>query len=140
MGRLLFVVCCWLWPLAGAMLLSVDWASAEVFEPDWKMPGDGLLTYDGVNRREWLDVTQSLMAQFPSESIQDKFHNSRLELLPGRKFAGFTLAKSGDVIGLAQSVGIDSLSNHYEINDAATSSSMSLIRPAVTFQAASESS
>ena len=39
-----------------ASLLAANLCSAAVFERDWKTPGDGLLTYDDVNRREWLDL------------------------------------------------------------------------------------
>jgi hypothetical protein len=40
-------------------------ARGAVFERDWQTPGDGLLTYDDVNRREWLDVTQTQLWLFP---------------------------------------------------------------------------
>ena len=40
-------------------LFAINNSSAEVFERDWKTPGDGLLTYDDVNRQEWLDLTET---------------------------------------------------------------------------------
>ena len=42
-----------------AILLSLAplTASATISERDLLEPGDGLLTYDDVNQREWLDLT-----------------------------------------------------------------------------------
>jgi len=56
--------------LAALLALSCAPASqAAVFERDWKEPGDGLLTYDDVNQREWLDVPLSLLVHFPSPRL-----------------------------------------------------------------------
>jgi len=85
---------------------------AAVFERDWKMPGDGLLTYDDVNQREWLDLPVSLLSQFPTP----RYENAVAETAPGGVFEGFTLAKSPDVIALAESAGIDMSTIEYEVN------------------------
>ena len=47
-------------------LCFVSPVSAEVFERDWKAPGDGLLTHDDVNGREWLDLSVSRLINFRS--------------------------------------------------------------------------
>jgi hypothetical protein len=48
--------------LVGGVLLGQ--ARSEVISRGWKTPRDGLLTYDDVNRREWLDLTESVLSQF----------------------------------------------------------------------------
>lgn len=51
--------------------LELLWAAplfAAVIERDWQTPGDGLLTYDNVSQPEWLDLSQTLLSQFPGES------------------------------------------------------------------------
>jgi hypothetical protein len=47
--------------IAAYLVLSVAATQAEaaVFERDWKAPGDGLLTYDDVNQRVWLDLSET---------------------------------------------------------------------------------
>ena len=93
--------------LTAVILLSVTSVTvpidAAVFERDWKMPGDGLLTYDDVNRREWLDLSQSELSQFPSPFLEPAL----AELAPGGRFEGFQWATGDDVIALAESAGID---------------------------------
>ena len=37
---------------------------AAVLERDWLTPGDGLLTYDTVTGREWLDLPVTLLSQY----------------------------------------------------------------------------
>jgi hypothetical protein len=50
------------------LTIAATQAEAAVFERDWKTPGDGLLTYDDVNRRVWLDLSETLLSsQFPGE-------------------------------------------------------------------------
>ena len=40
-------------------------AQAAAIERDWKTPGDGLLTYDDVSKRGWLDLTETQLFKFP---------------------------------------------------------------------------
>jgi hypothetical protein len=94
-------------------LMSVQ-THAAVIERDWKTPGDGLLTYDTVNKREWLDLSQTLLSdQFPgSGSTFLEIRESRYQYVvgqtaPGGLFEGFQVARSPQVLGLAQSAGID---------------------------------
>jgi hypothetical protein len=96
-------------------------AHAAVFERDWKVPGDGLLTYDDVNQREWLDVPLSLLA------IYGNFDLVVAETGPGGDFEGFTPAKSDDVLALAQSAGIVVASTDIFVNGGATSALVSLL-------------
>jgi hypothetical protein len=46
---------------AAALLLSQS-STAAVVAHDWKTPGDDLLTYDTVNKREWLDLPVTVLA------------------------------------------------------------------------------
>ncbi len=78
-------------------------ASAAVSERDWKAPGDGLLMYDDVNRREWLDLSLSRLDQFP----EPRLDNAIAEIGQGGVFDRFTWAKREDVRALAESAGID---------------------------------
>ena len=75
---------------------------AEVFERDL-VPGsgDGLLTFDDVSQREWLDVTETFTREFPGG-----FGGVTGELGAGGRFEGFTLADREDVIELALSAGL----------------------------------
>jgi hypothetical protein len=74
---------------------------AAVFERDWKTPGDGLLTFDDVNKREWLDLSESLLYQFPGDTLEARYKSVVVQTLPGGLFENFTIAKSSDVIALA---------------------------------------
>ena len=72
-------------------------ADAEVFERDWKNPGDGLLTFDNVNIREWLDLTET-----QGMSIQDV----QAQLMPGEEYAGFAIASMSEVVELLTTAGV----------------------------------
>ena len=96
---------------------------ADVFERDL-VPGsgDGLLTFDDVNQREWLDLTQTFTAEFPGGylGVLD-------ELAPGGIYEGFQTASRADVIALAESAGIDTTTFDSEINSAATVNIIALL-------------
>lgn len=73
-SKLLFLLACVL--IAGQVKAGV--VSRDLFEP-----GDGLLTYDDVNNREWLDFNysssfgrESLFAELSMEGILSGFHFS----------------------------------------------------------------
>jgi hypothetical protein len=93
---------------------------AEVFERDWKTPGDRLLTYDDVGQREWLDLSVSLLTQFPGANIEDRYQNALAELEPNGQFFGFAVAQAIDVIQLAESSGINTMTSDFQINQLAT--------------------
>ena len=115
--------------LSVAMLFS--WMSSvdgAVFQRDWQSPGDGLLTYDDVNRREWLDLSVSRLGQFPEPRLQ----NAIAQIAPGGLFDGFAFAKPADVIGLAESSGIDTGSFVFSDNVLPTDQLIDLL--GVTFQ------
>jgi hypothetical protein len=83
-------------------------SDAAMFERDWKTPGDGLLTFDNVNQREWLDLSQTLLSdQFAGATTTERYQSVLGELAPGGLFEEFTYANRADVIGLAQSAGIN---------------------------------
>ena len=108
------------------LLATTDSGRAAVFERDWKEPGDGLLTYDDVNQREWLDVPESLLLD------NGTYENVIAQTGPGEKFAGFRAAKSDDVISLAQSAGIDTNTLAVEANALAAHKLIELLGPTVT--------
>jgi hypothetical protein len=106
-----------------AALVSVSSGNAAVFERDWKTAGDGLLTYDDVNHRVWLDLSQTILSsQFPGEvPSQQATRENRYQYVvsqtgPGGMFEGFTVAKRGDVIALAESAGIDTSTLDENVN------------------------
>lgn len=76
---------------------SVQVAHAGIVERDWKNPGDGLLTFDDSNNREWLDLTET-----QGMSIADVTS----KLGPIGDYAGFVHASANDVLGLATSAGV----------------------------------
>jgi len=121
--------------LSAMLLISLSFvasAGAAVFERDWKTPGDGLLTFDDVNLREWLDVSESLLIQFPGTTLEDRYQSALAELAPNGRFEGFTVARSGDVIALAESAGIDTTSLDFNINQAPTSQLIDVLSPTFT--------
>ncbi len=95
--------------LALACLALVGFVSSgagAVISRDWKTPGDGLLTYDDVNQREWLDISASMLDQFGSR-VDEAVATAKLELMPGGVFEGFTLAGREDIDQLVASSGFD---------------------------------
>lgn len=83
-------------------------APAAVIERDWRAPGDGLLTYDDVNQREWLDLTETQLHKFPGISLEDRYQAVLSELVAGGQFAGFIAVSSPtEVRLLGESAGID---------------------------------
>lgn len=90
--------------------------SAAVIKRDWKVPGDGLLTYDDVNQREWLDLSASLLNQFAAPRLE----NALAQISPNGIFEGFTWASHDDVAALSQSAGINTLSWDFAVNRVAT--------------------
>jgi Caspase domain len=81
---------------AVAILTSVS--NADVHSLDWKTTGDGLLTFDDVNRREWLDLSVSPFGPFSAVQTQ---------IAAGGDFAGFQIPKLDDVKGFATSAGMN---------------------------------
>jgi hypothetical protein len=91
-------------------------ARAAVMSRDWKTPGDGLLTYDDVNRREWLDLSQTNLSRFPGTTAYERYLAIVDATAPGEIFEGFMTARSIDVIALAESAGIDTTSSSFAMN------------------------
>lgn len=71
--------------------------NAAVMERDFLATGDGLLTYDDVNQREWLDLSET-EDMTPEELSVALSENGLLR--------GFRVATLGDVEGLAESAGV----------------------------------
>jgi hypothetical protein len=107
--------------LALAILSCAGLCRGAVFQHDWKTPGDGLLTYDDVNQREWLDLSQTLLtSQFPDVGQYGKYSYVLGQTVTGGIFEGFTIAKGADVIALSTSAGITSSTMNYLTNYDAT--------------------
>ena len=110
-------------------------APAGVIERDF-IPGsgDGLLTYDDVNQREWLDVTV-FAGEWGSRDEWNRvwttpgydFTQLFPELAPGGIYEDFTLATGDDAIALAESGGIDTTTHDFETNDAAVANMIDLL-------------
>lgn len=98
---LTFLACC-----AGSS------SPAALIERDWLTPGDGLLTYDPVHGREWLDLTVTDLGNYgpPGSLVDDLVPMIAEELLPGGRLEGFTWAGRTEVEELIEVTGFDSTS------------------------------
>jgi hypothetical protein len=108
------------------VLISVQ-THAAVIERDWKTPGDGLLTFDTINKREWLDLSQTILDdRFPGTGgYAEAILESRYQYVVGQTaagglFEGFRVVRSPHIPPLAQSAGIDTSTVSYSVNAAAT--------------------
>lgn len=108
--------------------LLCDAAIGGVISRDWKSPGDGLLTYDDVSHREWLDLAQSRLSSFPGDTGAARYQSVLASLQPGGTLHGFTAANSSDLRALAQSAGIDVMSLEFG-NEPATTRLIELVGP-----------
>ena len=122
------------WLLLAAALASLPVAAqGGVISRDWKTPGDGLLTYDDVNKREWLDLSQSLLSKFPGSTREERYLNVVSELSPGHLFDGFVVATRGDVIALAESGGVNTSIDDFATNIAPIETLIDLLEPTLSF-------
>ena len=103
-----------------SFLLLAPAVHAAVSERDWKTPGDGLLTFDDVNNREWLDFEETFPSNFPGLSSEQRYQEVVAETAPGGIFEGFVPARISDVIVFAQSAGIDTTTLDFTTNEAST--------------------
>lgn len=88
-GIMLLSIACYL-------LSSAD-GRAAIIERDLRTPGDGLLTFDEVHNREWLDLTET--AGLGWDSILGA-------IAPGGELFGFSLATIKDVEQLVESAAL----------------------------------
>jgi hypothetical protein len=104
-----------------AIVLVAPSARGAVFERNWKAAGDGLLTYDDVNQREWLDLPLTLASSgvFP-DGVFTEMH-------PGGLLDGFSWAKGADVIALAESAGVNTTTLDFVANHNATNNVIGLL-------------
>jgi hypothetical protein len=89
----------WIVAIAVPLLATSHGSRAAIIERDLYEPGDGLLTFDTVNRREWLDVTATGELRFPAVEWL---------LAPGRPLEGFELASVTNVESLVDASGFNS--------------------------------
>ena len=79
-------------------------STAAILSRDFLNSGDGLLTYDSLNEREWLDIT---------ETAGQSIDSIMTSLVPGGTLAEFSIASPEDIFALVESAGYDrSLPNH----------------------------
>ena len=103
-------------------LLVANKSPAAVFERDWKESGDGLLTYDDVNQREWLDLGETIIADFSGG-----YDEIMSEVERGGIFDGFTVANGDDVSALAESAGIITSTQDFDVNGASSNRLIDLL-------------
>jgi hypothetical protein len=116
-------------------LLLAPLAPAAVISRDWKTPGDGLLTYDDVNQRKWLDLTESRLSMFQGANLEQRFQNSLSQLQPGGAFDGFHIAVRSDLFALAESAGINTANrSDFSGNEGPTRSLIALVGVSLSFQ------
>jgi hypothetical protein len=89
--------------LAGTAALA---SGATLVSRDWKASGDGLLTFDPTTNFEWLDISQTLLNQFPGANDEARYQQVVAATALGGTFEGFRVAKTPDVLGLLASAGI----------------------------------
>ena len=104
------------------LLLFTMPLDAAVIERDWQTPGDGLLTFDTVNQREWLDLSETLLVDFGNNPTY-----VLAQLTQGGQFEGFHPATLQDVIGLGQSAGIDTTTLDFARNEDPTENLIDLL-------------
>src|SRR5436309_6392015 len=81
----------------GIVLLMIEsGARGAIISRDFRAPGDGLLTYDDVTQREWLDIT---------ETNHSTLAAVQRSLQLGGSLFGFNIATVDDVRSLAASAG-----------------------------------
>lgn len=102
--------------LVFALAFAPCWSHAAVIEHDWKTPGDGLLTYDTLNQREWLNLTETQLFNFPGDTPLQQFAAVVEQTSPAGAFEGFQVATSADVYALAISAGIDTSTYSLSVN------------------------
>lgn len=92
-GKLLLV------SLSVSLCLSLaSWAEADLVSRDLYEPGDGLLTYDELNQREWLDFTET--GKYANEE------DFLTAISPGGELEDFHFARQEDLLGL---LGLDEI-------------------------------
>lgn len=117
-----------------ASIFSIATATAAVFERDWKTPGDGLLSYDDVNQREWLDLTETQLFKFPGTTLDERFQSVLSETSVGGMFEGFTASAGIEVLAFAESAGIDTSIDDFSINGPPSSALIDLLGATSTFE------
>ncbi len=91
--------------LFATLLTSSSSASTAIISRDWKTPGDGLLTYDDVNQREWLDLSLTQLSLFSGETFEMRTQQVILQTGAGGQFEGFSLVSLTEVRDLLLSAG-----------------------------------
>ncbi len=114
--------------LAGCFVLTGS-MSAAVISRDWVTPGDGLLTYDTLSGLEWLDLSQTLMGDYPGVTFEDRFQAVVAKTASGERFEGFRVATVAEAKQLILSSGINPTTNDFAINGGPVNSLIELISP-----------
>lgn len=83
--------------LVGMLSVAPLLANAALISVDLESPGDGLITRDTLNNREWLDLPATSGASLAGVMA---------DMMPGGRYAGFTFASLDEVTGLAASANV----------------------------------
>ena len=109
------------------LMAGASASDAAVISRDWKTSGDELLTYDDVNRREWLDLTETQLFKFPGGTLQERYEAVLTQTSSTGIFAGFRPALQDDVYALAESAGIDTTTLDFSTNSDSAATAASLL-------------
>jgi hypothetical protein len=101
-----------------AALMQRATAQSAIISADLHQPGDGLLTYDTINHREWLDL---------SETSGWSLTTTKQALAPGGPYQDFHIATVSEVTALVASAGYDGTSYTGEPYFAITTELMDLL-------------
>ena len=103
-------------------------ASATLIERDWRVPGDGLLTFDPSTGLEWLDASQAILDDFPpGDSLEARFQQVVAETAPGGRLEGFRVATTANANQLAESAGLAIGSFNVPLNQGPAANFLALV-------------
>jgi hypothetical protein len=113
-----------LMPMIAAVVQRAT-AQSAIISMDLNQPGDGLLTYDTITHREWLDLSQTDVLQLATVEQS---------LKPGGSLFGFHIATAADVSALATSAGYVGLDASSPDDFTAASNLINLLGQDLTYE------
>lgn len=98
------------------VMVSTSSGPAAIISRDWKTPGDGLLTYDTVNKREWLEFSLTRLSEYSGATLESRFQQVVLKTAPGGEFEGFEVASLDGIRSFLLSAGLPLNADRTQIN------------------------